>query len=331
MSKTLAKIKKQLGENPLFSKPKVRVPVVATKVVLKPALVMNSTIYPYGRFGLVNFTESETAQHTDNDILRFVNLPPTKLDMKTVVEGQRNNMFQIYRSDWRLMYQKGDRIPGVVINAEINDLAIPQRVEAIYIEDYIAGFREHESMWLKNYEKIFESLSYEFDRAARNFRGCRSVLALSRKTTFKLEYAKLIMSMWDHFEIPMKKNYAINFRFYLFTSSIPGTKASEKLAFLNKLPKEFMRILCLVADDINMKQLTVLVKQTNARGTFVPTEVKDSEGKLIKGDYKPYLEMLGVHKLMGGSYSPPPIFIPEKQLTEKIMKYYSRATNVILF
>jgi hypothetical protein len=304
-----------------------------TKVVAKlPALVVNETVYPYGKFGMVNFTYSKDSTHNDNDILRYRSLPPEgKLTPELVLQVQRANMFEIYKSNWRLMFQKDAKHPAMQIKTDVSEYDSHKRsVEAIYLHNYLVGFREHDMMWVKNWDKLAPHMAYDLDRASRNFRGCRTVLALSRDMMFKEEYVPLLLSMWKWFSIPLLDNYMTNFRFYVFSSSIPGEKASDKLRFISALPEQFLKMLCVIADDINMKQLAIIVKRTNIRGTFVPTEVKE-DGKMITGKTQSYVEMLAVHQQLGGGYSPAPVFIPEKDLNDKILKYYTRMTNVILF
>jgi len=326
----------------MFRKPKVNTKVesFSKKKLVKATpkkpidkIVTNTVVYPYGSVGIVNFTSSSTVME-DAHFIAYEQLPPCKLNLQIVVDQQRKNMFAMYASAWRLIYQKGGG-NGLMAANTIGTVSeydsLTRGVQAHYLDDYLVSFREHEAMWVKNYEKIFDKLTYEFNRAANNFRGAKTVMILSPAMMLKASYVTMIIDMWFRFQIPIMDNYHTMFRFHVFTSSIPGTKASEKLAFLKQLPSKFNKILCLIADDISLSQLGVFCKTLKCKGTFDPSKIKQKDGGYIRADYKPLLEMLDVNRNPGYSRQFPCLFIPRKQASEKLVRFYSKMTNVIVY
>ena len=307
-----------------------RKPVVEKQ---KPGLIRRSGTKPfYGEFGLVQYTDSDRVLF-DSDILHYSMVPPGKLTMDSLVKSQTRNLFAIYSSMCRMIYQFGATgVPAPKTKLSEFDY-LDRQIQCDYLEDYLVGFREHEAVWLKHYPKIFKRLDYEFRRIGSSFARHYPILATRPDTVFKAEYADLILALWNTLGMPKSiiGKFHTHLRFYVFTSSIPGAKPSEKLEFLKSLPKEFLSILCLVGNDIKLKQLTVIAKHLKCRATLDPTLVKFQD-KAVRSDTPELLALADCGKLDNTSTSVIPVFfLARDNATEKFLRYYGSMGSVLLY
>lgn len=311
-------------------KPKIETPETD---VMRRILSLKDTFFPYGEMGLVNYRKKIKKGFTELDVLRPEYLPPVKLNLQTVVDAQKKNFFTIYNSGWRLMYPTNY---GLDTNYFSEYEGLVNRLHVLNFNDLFVSFKERETMWLKHYDKIFDAMPYELDRFAKSFHSTRTIIMFPEMLQYKAHYTKLLLKLWRMWKFPFSDypNY-ISFRFYVFTSSIPGRTVRDKLAFIEDQHRHFKHMICLVGDDLSLYELAVLAKKTGIRCTFDPTKCKD-EGKFIKADSDVYVKMLKFSTPKASSINPPPIFM-NKHIMEadekafKAFKYYSKISNVVLY
>ena len=344
--KIAAKHKVKIPVQPLFSKPKPKVeerksskphyaglapkPNHKLPVKTKPSVHRNKTAMPlYGEFGLVQYTKA-SREVTDADLLTYKMLPAGKQRLQSIAAIQKRNMFEMYSSLCRLIYQFGGvGMPEPKTQVSDYDFML-KKIQCDYMDDYLVDFVEHEALWVKHYEKIFDALEHDFKRMGANFCKYYNILALRPSMQFKSAYVPMLLYMWKKFGLPMIDNHNTNVRYYIFTSSIPGKLASEKLDFLSKLPKKFLQIVCLVGDDIKLSQLTAICKKLKVRGSFDPTKIK-IDGDYIKHDNATLVDFASVGKHEGSTPSLQLLFLDKNNVSEKLLKYYGSLANLILY
>ena len=286
------------------------------------------TCHPYGKFGLVQNIKSDSKTLTQLDLLHLAYLPP-KFGLKDVVTTLKKNFFSWYESSWHIQHRY-DHF-GKPLSSISHFEFLNRGVECIYLDEFLPSFADHSGMWAKNYKKVFDQLDFEFKRMASNMARMKLVFAFRKGSTFKPEYVPIIREMWLKFGLPFEDSFKIMFRFHIFTSSIPGIKPSEKLAFMQSLPNEFGKMVCLIADDIGLKSTSVISEKIGSRYTFDATEVKDGDGKMIKYGYEPYDKLMQDYKSPSAIIWPPAVFMKHEGINEKALKYYSKETNVIIY
>ncbi len=315
--KVVAKVKIETPETDVFNR----------------IITLKDGFFPYGNLGLVNYHKKVKKGFTELDVLYPETLPPTKLSLQTVVDTQKKNFFTIYNSGWRLMYPTNY---GMTTDFFSEYAGMVNRVHTLNFFDLFVSFREREKLWLTHYKKIFAAMPYELERFANSFRSTRTVIMFPEMCTYKTEYTNLLVDLWRAWKFPFTDYPShITFRFYVFTSSIPGKTVRDKIAFIEDQHRHLKHMVCLVGDDVSLHELAVIAKKTEIRCTFDPSKCKD-EGKFVKADSSTYVKMLKFSTPKASSINAPPLFF-NKHIMEssdkyqKAFKYYSKISNVVLY
>ena len=301
--------------------------------VKRSIVPLHEGFFPYGNLGLVNYHKKVKKGFTELDVLYPETLPPVKLTLDEVVKSQKKNFFTIYNSGWRLMYPTNY---GMNVDLFSEYKGFVNRVHVLNFEDIFVSFNEREAMWLKNYEKIFDKMQYELERFAASFRSTKTVIIFCKGKTYTRQYTDMLSSLWKRWKFPFSDYPShITFRFNVFTSSIPGITCKEKLAFIADQHRYFKHMICLIGDDLSLKELAYIAKNIGIRCTFDPFKCKD-DGKFITTKSNLYTKMVKFATPPASSLNPPPIFMLKTLMErhekgDKLLKHYSKISNVILY
>jgi len=202
---------------------------------LEEKLVMNATVYPYGECGIANFTNYKF-RASDEHIHAYSTLPYKKLSFSEVVATQKENLKAVYQSAWLIINRNGNPgMPRSVANYSLTEFeGVDRGMQVDYLSDLLVSFEEHEGMWLKNYKRIFDTLQYDFKYLQSVLYKARYRVVYSPRMFLKKETTELAIDLMSLLGAKFYDTFQSAFRFYVFTSSIPG-KPSEKLAFLKTL------------------------------------------------------------------------------------------------
>lgn len=299
----------------------------------RSVIALQEGFFPYGNLGFVNYHKKIKKGFTELDVIYPETLPPVKLSLEELVKIQKKNFFTIYNSGWRLMYPTNY---GASTDYFSEYEGMVNRVHSLNLEDVLVSFNERENMWLKHHSKIFDALKYELERFANSFRSTKTVVLFRHNEMYAPEHTQILSALWKCWKFPFSDYPShISFRFNVFTSSIPGKNFRDKLSFLYDQHKHFKHMVCLIGDDLTLRELALIAKKTSIRCTIDPVKCKD-DGKFVTKDNSIYEKMLKFSTPPASSIVIPPVFM-EKSIVEshpkgmKLFKYYSKISNVILY
>lgn len=290
----------------------------------------------YGRIGLVNYEGHTDRQLTEDDILKFCTLPP-KFKLSTVRDTTSKNLMSINNSLWRLI---GNSIIKKLFT-DVNEFERASRkVHGLHLDDLVIGLHDYPEVWSKYGDKIFESISKYIENFGRTFRhsGVLLVPVVRRGTKLDNVVIDVISKLWKHLGFPTGKkaeNYSTMFRFYVFTSSIPGSSFGDKHEYLTRNMKKLKGKVTLVADDISVKSTILLARELKFRATYDMTSLKSKEGKTLVPSSKEYEVMKKSTWVdnKGSSGYPPLVFCKEMSFAkeQKVLNAYNRSKSPVLF